>query len=148
LTSTGRWARRRARRALVQAVYRWQMAGGTSAEIKADFVAEGSLDKADEELFSELLVGVLHHSDELDALLAPLLDRTIAELDRVEKAVLRIAARELQTRPDVPYRVIIDEYVELTKLFGAEEGHKFVNGVLDRLARQLRPAEVAAHERV
>jgi N utilization substance protein B len=146
--STGRWARHRARRALVQAVYRWQMAGGTSAEIAADFAAEGSLAKADESLFTELLRGVLHHAAELDALLGPFLDRRIEELDPVEKAVLRIAARELQTRPDVPYRVIIDEYVELTKLFGAEEGHKFVNGVLDRLARELRPAEVAARERV
>jgi N utilization substance protein B len=146
--STGRWARRRARRALVQAVYGWQMAGGTSAEIAADFADEGSLAKADEALFRELLTGVLHHSEALDALLAPLLDRPIGELDRVERAVLRIAARELETRPDVPYRVVIDEYVELTKLFGAEEGHKFVNAVLDRLARQLRPAEVAAHERV
>ncbi|MGE0625046.1 MAG: transcription antitermination factor NusB [Pseudomonadales bacterium] len=147
--SAGKWARRKARRALVQAVYQWQMAGGTAAEIEAEYKANGSLDKADQTFFHELLGGVLRHSAELDALLTPVLtDRTISELDNVERAVLRLATRELENRIDVPYRVVIDEYVELTKLFGAEEGHKFVNGVLDRLAGTLRPVEVAARERV
>lgn len=146
--SAGKWARRRARRALVQAVYQWQMAGGTPSEIEAEFEGNGSLDKADQAFFRELLGGVLRHTAELDALLAPVLDRTITELDNVERAVLRLATRELESRIDVPYRVVIDEYVELTKLFGAEEGHKFVNGVLDRLAGTLRPVEVAARERV
>lgn len=146
--STGKWARRKARRALVQAVYQWQMAGSTAAEIEAEFEGNGSLDKADKALFHELLSGVVRHSDELDALLAPVLDRTIAELDNVERAVLRLAVRELESRLDVPYRVVIDEYVELAKLFGAEDGHKFVNAVLDHLAGTLRPVEVAARERV
>ena len=78
----------------------------------------------------------------------PALDRPVNELDKVELAVLRLAARELQAREDIPYAVVIDEYVELAKLFGAEEGHKFVNGVLDKLAAALRPIEVAARERV
>jgi len=146
--SAGKWARRKARRALVQAVYQWQMAGGTPAEIEAEYTANGSLDKADEAFFHELLGGVLRHTAEIDALLVPVIDRTIAELSNVERAVLRLATRELESRIDVPYRVVIDEYVELTKLFGAEEGHKFVNGVLDRLAGTLRPVEVAARERV
>jgi len=146
--SAGKWARRKARRALVQAVYQWQMAGGTSAEIEAEYTANGSLDKADQVFFHELLGGVLRHTAEIDALLAPVIDRTISELTNVERAVLRLATRELESRIDVPYRVVIDEYVELTKLFGAEEGHKFVNGVLDRLAGTLRPVEVAARERV
>jgi len=146
--SAGKWARRKARRALVQAVYQWQMAGGTPAEIEAEYTANGSLDKADEAFFHELLGGVLRHTAEIDALLAPVIDRTINELSNVERAVLRLATRELESRIDVPYRVVIDEYVELTKLFGAEEGHKFVNGVLDRLAGTLRPVEVAARERV
>jgi len=146
--SAGKWARRKARRALVQAVYQWQMAGGTPAEIEAEYTANGSLDKADEAFFHELLGGVLRHTAEIDALLAPVIDRTISELSNVERAVLRLATRELESRIDVPYRVVIDEYVELTKLFGAEEGHKFVNGVLDRLAGTLRPVEVAARERV
>jgi N utilization substance protein B len=146
--SAGKWARRKARRALVQAVYQWQMAGGTTAEIEAEFESNGSLDKADADLFRELLRGVLLNCDEVDALLAPVLDRPIRELSNVECAVLRIGARELATREDIPYSVTIDEYVELTKLFGAEQGHKFVNGVLDKLARSLRPAEVAQRERV
>ncbi len=146
--ATGKWARRKARRALVQAVYQWQMAGGSSAEIEAEYLGNGSLDKADVEFFEELLRGVLLNSAELDALLAPVLDRKIEELNNVERAALRVATRELGTREDIPYPVVINEYVELTKLFGAEDGHKFVNGVLDKLASSLRPLEVAARERV
>ena len=146
--STGRWARRRARRALVQAVYQWQMAGGSAAEIEAEFKDNGSLDKADGPFFDELLGGVLHGCPAIDEMLSPVLDRRLDQLDKVERAVLRIATHELAAREDVPYRVVIDEYVELAKLFGAEDGHKFVNGVLDKLARSLRPVEVAAHERV
>ncbi|MEJ2087458.1 MAG: transcription antitermination factor NusB [Gammaproteobacteria bacterium] len=146
--SASKWARRKARRALVQAVYQWQMAGGTTAEIEAEYRDNGSLDNADADFFGELLRGVVLNCDEVDSLLAPVLDRPIHELDKVERAVLRIAARELATREDVPFRVVIDEYVELTKLFGAEEGHKFVNGVLDKLARSLRPVEVAERERI
>ena len=84
----------------------------------------------------------------MDALLSPALDRGINELDNVERAILRLAVRELSAREDVPYSVVIDEYVELAKLFGAEDGYKFVNGVLDKLAASLRPVEFAARERV
>lgn len=146
--SAGKWARRKARRALVQAVYQWQMAGGSASEIETEFQGNGSLDKADVAFFQDLLRGVLRDSAALDELLTPLLDRPLKELDKVELAALRLAARELAERPDVPYRAVIDEYVELTKLFGAEDGHKFVNAVLDRLAAELRPAEVAARERI
>jgi N utilization substance protein B len=146
--STGKWARRKARRALVQAVYQWQMAGGSTAEIEAEFEGNGSLSKADVAFFQDLLRGVVLECGELDELLKPVLDRRLEELDNVERAVLRVATRELATRQDVPYRVVIDEYVELTKLFGAEDGHKFVNGVLDKLAGSLRSVEVAARERV
>ena len=146
--SSGKWARRKARRALVQAVYQWQMAGGTATEILQEYETNGSLDKADADFFRELLEGVILNTAALDEMLVPLLDRSIKELTNVERAVLRIGARELATREDVPYSATINEYVELAKLFGAEEGHKFVNGVLDRLARQLRPLEVAARDRV
>ena len=88
---------------------------------------------------------MINHSDELDAMLAPLLDRPIEQLDLVERGVLRLAAVELSERIDVPYRVVIDEYVELTKLFGSEDAHKFVNGVLDKLSAQQRHLEVNAH---
>lgn len=132
----------------MQAVFQWQMAGGNTADIEAEYLGNGSLDKADVDFFRELLHGVLLRSGELDSILAPVLDRSIKSLDNVERAALRLAARELSTREDVPYPVVINEYVELTKLFGAEDGHKFVNGVLDKLATSLRPLEVAARERV
>jgi N utilization substance protein B len=148
LVSSGKWARRKARRALVQAVYQWQMAGGSASAIETEFQTNGSLDKADVPFFKELLRGVVLETAAVDELLQPALDRPAAELTQVERAVLRVATRELSERVDVPYRVVIDEYVELTKLFGAEEGHKYVNGVLDQLARSLRPQEVAAHGRV
>ncbi|NIP15636.1 MAG: transcription antitermination factor NusB [Pseudomonadales bacterium] len=133
------WARRRARRALVQAVYQWQMTGVDAAAVTAEF--GDALTRADRDFFQELLRGVLTSTAELDALFAPLLDRDVDDLDHVERAILRLGAYELAHRIDVPYRVVIDEYVELAKLFGAEDGYKYVNGVLDRLSNQLRVPE-------
>lgn len=147
-SATGKWARRKARRAAVQAVFGWQMTGGNTADIEAEYQSNGSLDKADADFFQEILRGVLLNAGDLDALLSPVLDRSVGELDKVELAVLRLATRELSAREDIPFAVIISEYVELAKLFGAEDGHKFVNAVLDKLAMSLRPVEVAARERV
>jgi N utilization substance protein B len=135
------WARRRARRALLQAVYQWQVAGADVQNIEAEFLTAGSLEKADVDFFRECLRGVIRHQDELDGELTPLLDRKLTELDQIERALLRLGAYELKHRIDVPYRVVIDEYVELARVFGAEDGHKYVNGVLDRLAGTLRPLE-------
>ncbi len=147
-SATGKWARRKARRAAVQAVFGWQMTGGNTADIEAEYQSNGSLAKADAVFFTEILRGVLLHAGDLDVLLGPALDRPLNELDKVELAVLRLATHELSAREEIPYAVVIDEYVELAKLFGAEEGHKFVNAVLDKLAASLRPVEVAARERV
>lgn len=133
------WARRRARRALVQAVYQWQMTGADAAAVTAEFGE--ALTRADRDFFQELLRGVMSTSAELDSLLAPLLDRDVSDLDQVERAILRLGTYELAHRIDVPYRVVIDEYVELAKLFGAEEGYKYVNGVLDGLSHLLRKPE-------
>ena len=135
------WARRRARRALVQAVYQWQMSDADTSAVEREFLAEKALAKADVEFFQELLRGVLQHSDEVDVLFAPLLDRSLASLDQVELAILRLGAFELKNRIDVPYRVVIDEYVQLAKLFGAEDSYKYINGVLDRLAGDIRKIE-------
>lgn len=135
------WARRRARRALVQAVYQWQMADADTAQLEVEFLEAQALQKADVEFFTELLRGVLHHSSEIDALFLAYLDRTLASLDQVELAILRLGAFELKNRVDVPYRVVIDEYVELAKLFGAEDSYKYINGVLDRLAGEVRQIE-------
>jgi N utilization substance protein B len=135
------WARRKARRALVQAVYQWQMADADTAVLEREFLEAQALEKADVDFFSELLRGVLHHSDEIDASFSPFLDRSLASLDQVERAILRLGAFELSHRIDVPYRVVIDEYVELAKLFGAEDSFKYINGILDRLAREVRSVE-------
>jgi N utilization substance protein B len=137
------WARRKARRALVQAAYQWQFADADLAQLHEEF-AERALDKADEEFFLDILKRMIKHSDELDEMLTPLLDRPMDQLDMVERGVLRLAAVELSERIDIPYRVVIDEYVELTKTFGSADAHKFVNGVLDRLSAQHRELEVSA----
>jgi len=142
--SGGPWQRRRARRALVQAVYQWQLGGADVASVAGEFRASGALDKADEAFFDELLKGVLLGTPALDERLAPLLDRRLEDLDQVERAVLRLGTFELAHRPDVPYRVVIDEYVELAKVFGAEESFRYINGVLDRLAAELRAVEHGA----
>ena len=139
------WARRKARRALVQAAYQWQFADADLAQLHEEF-AERALDKADEEFFLDILTRMIKHSDELDQMLTPLLDRPLDQLDMVERGVLRLAAVELSERIDIPYRVVIDEYVQLTKTFGSADAHKFVNGVLDRLSAQHRELEVTAHQ--
>mgnify|MGYP001811994319 CR=1 FL=1 len=135
------WARRRARRALVQAVYQWQMTGCALSEVEAQFSNDAALAKADREFFSELLRGVVRDTQALDELFAGYLDRDVKDLDQVERAILRLGCFELQQRIDVPYRVVIDEYVELAKTFGAEGSHKYINGVLDRAAQAQRAVE-------
>jgi N utilization substance protein B len=144
MSSTGAWARRRSRRALLQAVYQWQMTGADTSAIERDLTEDGALKKADREFFKALLRGVAFGTAELDALLAPALDRKVEDLDKVELALLRLGAYELKHRIDVPFRVVIDEYVELAKVYGAEESFKYINGVLDRLAQELRALEHSA----
>ena len=142
---TNMWARRKARRALVQAAYQWQVSQTDVLQLRQEF-DEKALDKADAEFFAKILALMVRHVDELDAQLAPLLDRAGERLDVVERGILRLAATELNHRIDVPYSVVINEYVELTKTFGAQDAHKYVNGVLDRLAQDVRSLEVAANQ--
>jgi len=137
-------ARKRARRLAVQAIYQWQVSQDGLSRIEAQFDEKEDMARADREYFHELLHKVPAVLDELDAELAPLVERRIDEVDPVERAILRIATYELMRRIDIPYRVVLNEAVALTKTFGASEGHKFVNGVLDRLARKLRAVEVRA----
>ncbi len=140
---TNMWARRKARRALAQAAYQWQV-NDTSVSGLCEEFAEQALDKADSEFFAEILRLMVSQAEALDAQLTPLLDRPISQLDLVERGILRLAAVELIHRLDVPYRVVIDEYVELTKTFGAQDAYKFVNGVVDKLAQTTREVEVNA----
>jgi len=139
--------RARARRRALQAIYAWQMAGGTTQGVIAQFAHEQAHELADLEYFEDLVRGVMAHSNALDQALLPHLDRTVAEVDQIERAVLRIAAYELRHRPDVPYRVVINEAIETAKRFGAEHGHTYVNGVLDRAALEWRAAEANARSR-
>ena len=133
--------RTRARRAVLQALYQCQLSGQTSNEVEAQFVAEQPLKHVDLDYFQQLLRNIPVHLDELDAALAPSLDRPVSQLDPIEKAILRIGAFELVHRPEVPWRVVINEAVELAKSFGAEQSHKYVNGILDKVAREKRPTK-------
>ena len=135
-------ARSKARRLAMQAVYQWQMNALDAADLIAQYLADEDNRNADAEYFGTLLRGVVHGHAVLDELLAPTLARPLDEVDPVERAVLRVAAFELQQCLDVPYRVVLNEAVALTKKFGAEQGHTFVNAALDKLARTLRAVEM------
>lgn len=135
--------RTRARRRALQAVYAWQMSGGDPREVVSQFAHEQARELADLAYFEELVHGVGQHWRELDAALTPFLDRTMEEVDPIERAALRIAGYELQYRIDVPYRVVINEALESVKRFGSEHGHTYVNGVLDHAAVALRAIEVS-----
>ncbi|MBI2396726.1 MAG: transcription antitermination factor NusB [Xanthomonadales bacterium] len=134
-------ARSRARRRALQATYAWQVSGTSMRGIIEQFKHEQEMEVADLAYFEDLLVNIEQHCDELDAAISPHLDRSIASVDPIERAVLRLAAYELIHRLDVPYRVVINEAIETTKRFGADFGHTYVNGVLDKLARAVRGSE-------
>jgi N utilization substance protein B len=135
------------RKLAMQALYQWQLTGQSAAELRNQYATEEGYGDADAEYFRELLNGITDGAAALDASLATFIDRPVEQLDPVERAVLLIGLYELGQRLDVPYRVVINEGVELAKRFGATDGHKFVNAVLDRAARSLRVAEQAAAAR-
>ena len=134
-------ARSRARRRALQALYAWQLSGSHMNAVIEQFRHEQDMEVADLEYFEDLLRGVETNVATLDESLRPHIDREVAQIDPIERAVLRLAAYELKYRPDVPYRVIINEAIEVTKRFGADHGHSYVNGVLDKLAVDLRSVE-------
>lgn len=136
--------RRRARELALQGVYQWKLSGASVAQIEQRMREEQNLGRYDKELCGKLLRGVLGQQEALELALAPHLDRTLAELSPVEYAVLLLAAFELVHQLETPYRVIINEAVELAKSYGGTDGHRFVNGVLDKLAAEVRAVEVAA----
>ena len=137
-------ARSRARRRALQAVYAWQLSGNPIARVIDEFRHEQDMEIADLDYFEDLVRGVERHCVELDAALVPHLDREIDRVDPIERAALRIGAYELRYRIDVPYRVVINEAVEVAKRFGTDYGHTFVNGVLDKIAIAWRSAEFNA----
>jgi transcription antitermination protein NusB len=134
-------SRRRAREYALQGLYQWQLAGGTSAAIQAQLADDKNFSQADSEYFAQLLKGAMAASAELEIVITPALDRPIAQLSPIERAILILAAFELRDQLEIPYRVIINEAVELAKDFGGTDGFKYVNGVLDRIAPLFRPEE-------
>ncbi|MDR6936808.1 MULTISPECIES: transcription antitermination factor NusB [unclassified Luteibacter] len=134
-------ARSRARRRALQALYAWQIGGAKMGSVIEQFRHEQDMVVADLEYFEDILRGVEKHVKELDDGIKPFVDREVAQIDPIELSALRMGAYELKYRPDVPYRVVINEAVEATKRFGADHGHSYVNGVLDKLATHWRTAE-------
>jgi N utilization substance protein B len=138
-------ARRQARESALQALYAWQLSGVDPLEAALGLEAPGERDRA----FVEALVrGVRDRVGELDKLIAPHLDRDPARLSPVERSILYIGALELSAHPETPFKVVLNEAIELGKSFGGSEGHRFVNGVLEKVAAQLRPEEVARARKI
>ena len=138
-------SRTRARRLAMQGLYEWQVSDNKPSEIETQYLIEKETDKVDVAYFRELISKIPLHSEELDSHITPLISRPLTEVDLVELAVLRLGSYELIYHPEIPYRVVINEAVELAKMFGADQGHRFVNGIMDRLAASLRTVEVQAH---
>ncbi len=135
--------RTRARRLALQALYQWQLSGQSPLEVETQFMDEQPMEHTDIDYFRELLRNTARHAATLDGAFEPLLDRPMAQIDPVERAILRIGAFELGHRPEIPSRVVIDEAVELAKAFGAEQSHKYINGILDKVAHSVRATEFA-----
>lgn len=134
-------ARRLAREHAVQAIYSWQMSKNPVSQVELHIATNNDMSKVDMSYFQELVRSSINDRDELDAAIKPYLGRLPEELDPVEKAILRLSTYELKHRIDVPYKVVINEAIELAKSFGADESHKFINGVLDKAIRKFRRDE-------
>lgn len=137
--------RTQARRVALQGIYQWQMTHNDITSIIKYFQDEGLLESLEFDLFKELLTEVTAKAESLDALYCSYLDREVSRIDPVEKAIMRMGAYELQNKIEIPYKVVINEAVELAKRFGADESHKYVNGILDKAAKDLRAAEITAN---
>ena len=131
-----------ARRSVVQALYQWELTGQVGAGIEDSFLNDWGLEGVDQEYFKQLVQGILKYTAELDRVLEKCLDRDLASVDPIERTVLRIGTYELQFRPEIPVRVVLNEAIELARVFGAEEGYRFVNGVLDRCQKLCRDPEL------
>jgi N utilization substance protein B len=135
--------RRKARELAVQAIYSWQVSKNPVEQIELSIITSNNMQKVDTDYFLEILRAVVRNSAELDSKIKPYLGRLPEELDPVEKAILRVATYELVERLDVPFKVVINESIELAKSFGAEESHKFINGVLDKAIKTLRKHDLS-----
>ena len=131
-------ARRKARALAVQAIYSWQLSQNLVTDIEQQMLLDNDVAKVDVQYFKELLLGVVEHHKDIDVILMPYTERPFEEIDQIEKAILRLSAFELKYRVDVPYKVAMNEGIELAKKFGADDSHRFVNGVLDKALKNLR----------
>jgi N utilization substance protein B len=134
-------ARGKSRRLAMQAIYQWQMTGDSITDIKQQFFDENNMAKLDAEFFSQAVSGVVSTISELDPLLEKYMTRTIESVDPVERAILRLATYELTNRLEIPYRVVLNEAVNIAKEYCAENSHGFVNAVLDKVAKEIRQLE-------
>ena len=135
--------RRKARHFGLQALYQWTLSGASATDIEAEFRVDNDFRHTDGDYFSAVLKGVVRDVEALEALFTPALDRKLDELDPIERNLLRLGTFELRDRIDVPYKVVINEAVALAKKFGATDSYRYINGVLDKIARDLRAAEHA-----
>ncbi|MEE9344512.1 MAG: transcription antitermination factor NusB [Methylococcales bacterium] len=135
-----------ARRLAVQAIYEWQVSANPEDQIKQDFFEDNELNAESSEYFSDLLFGVASNQPEIDATMVGFVDRAVKKIDPVELAILRLGFYELIKRPDIPYRVSLNEWINLAKEFGAPRSHAYINGVLDKASQQLRSTEVSTHQ--
>lgn len=133
--------RRKARELAVQAVYSWQISQNSVSDVEVNFITDNAKRRFDIEYFQLLLRGVTSNVAELDLAITPHVDRPLDDIDQVEKAILRVAVFELSDCQDVPYRVVINEAIELAKSFAADDSHKFINGVLDKVVKLVRPQQ-------
>jgi N utilization substance protein B len=136
--------RSKARAAALQGLYQWHLTGQNVDTIDTEFIIHQNLHSVDQVYFKKLLEGVVQHQYQLDECIEAFLDRPINEVDPVECTILRIGAFEFLFCPDIPYRVILNEAIELAKRFGAEHGHRYINGILDKVARKVRATEFQA----
>jgi N utilization substance protein B len=134
--------KRRARKLVLQALYQWQMSGTEMYEIEAQFRVANNMDKVDGAYFAQLVHNIPKSIREVETIFIPYLDRDIHSLNPIELAVLRLGTYELAHCPDLPYKVILDEAISLTKTFGSQDGHKYVNGVLHQVAQNIRSVEI------
>ena len=134
--------RHRARRLVLQGLYEWQISGNSISDIETNLLIENQHRVFDQEFLHQFLHGILTETSELDAIFNEYLDRNLDEITPVELAILRMGVYELKHRLDVPYKVVLNESVELCKIFGASESHKYINGILDKAAQQLRKGEI------
>ena len=140
-------AKSKARRCAVQALYQWQMTGQNLSTIEREFQEDQRLKNAQKSYFSDLFHGVPGNLDKIDASMLDFVDRDVEKIDPVERAILRIGVYELLQKPEIPYRVVINEGIELAKCFGADGSHRYVNGVLDKFAQIQRKQEIEAKKK-